>query len=200
MEADVASRSPPLRVGTEAWDREFRTHFAAELSKAAQLRSDLISLINHEYANGLCNMNLGLALLRSTESGTLDETRGHSYEMLKRTLEKLKGYTANFLNQAKKQGRPVIAVGTTATRTLEAAAKNLKLTTLSGTTDLFIRPGYKFKFVDGLITNFHVPKSSLIMLVSAFIDREKLLAVYQQAINKHFRFFSFGDGMLILPN
>ena len=108
--------------------------------------------------------------------------------------------TANFLNQAKKQGRPVIAVGTTATRTLEAAAKNLKLTTLSGTTDLFIRPGYKFKFVDGLITNFHVPKSSLIMLVSAFIDREKLLAVYQQAINKHFRFFSFGDGMLILPN
>jgi S-adenosylmethionine:tRNA ribosyltransferase-isomerase len=115
--------------------------------------------------------------------------------------------TANFLNQAKKQGRPVIAVGTTAVRTLESSSivgDGLKpsptLTKLTGQTDLFIREGYKFKFVDGLITNFHVPKSSLIMLVSAFIDREKLLALYQQAINKHFRFFSFGDGMLILPN
>jgi S-adenosylmethionine:tRNA ribosyltransferase-isomerase len=107
--------------------------------------------------------------------------------------------TAKFLNQAKKDGRPIIAVGTTVVRTLESASKNQRLIKLMGNTDLFIQENYKFKFVDGLITNFHVPKSSLLMLTSAFVGRKKLLNLYQQAINQNFRFFSFGDGMLILP-
>ena len=119
--------------------------------------------------------------------------------------------TAEFLNQAKQDGRPIIAVGTTVVRTLESAAsvgegfkpsptrgkKIIPLTKLIGTTNLFIRDKYHFKFIDGLITNFHVPKSSLLMLTSAFVGRKKLLDLYQLAINKNFRFFSFGDGMLL---
>jgi S-adenosylmethionine:tRNA ribosyltransferase-isomerase len=103
--------------------------------------------------------------------------------------------TANYITKAKKQGRPIIAVGTTVTRTLESFAKNNKL---SGSTDLFIQPGFKFKLIDGMITNFHVPKSSLMMLVSALTEKEKLLKLYSLAIEKEFRFFSFGDGMLVL--
>ena len=111
----------------------------------------------------------------------------------------INGSVARFLNQAKKDGRPIIAVGTTALRTLESAtdAKG-KIKKFSGETNLFIREGYKFKFVDGLITNFHVPKSSLLMLVSALVGRKKVLELYAKAIRKKFRLFSFGDGMLIL--
>ncbi|MEK7181214.1 MAG: tRNA preQ1(34) S-adenosylmethionine ribosyltransferase-isomerase QueA [Patescibacteria group bacterium] len=102
------------------------------------------------------------------------------------------------LNHAKKIGRPIIAVGTTTARTLESASlKNGKLKNLNGATDLFIREGYRFSFIDGLITNFHVPHSSLLMLVSALVGRERLLELYKTAIRKKFRLFSFGDGMLI---
>ncbi len=102
------------------------------------------------------------------------------------------------LNSAKREKRPIIAVGTTVVRTLESACDahgNLKA--LEGGTDLFISEGYKFKFVDGMITNFHVPRSSLMMLVAALIGRKKLLKIYKYAIKKRYRFFSFGDGMLI---
>lgn len=106
---------------------------------------------------------------------------------------------AQKLNTAKKAGRPIIAVGTTVVRTLESAAgPHGQLTKLTGTTDFFIREPYRFKFVDALITNFHVPKSSLLMLVSALTGEAKLLELYQRAITKKFRFFSFGDGMLII--
>lgn len=103
-----------------------------------------------------------------------------------------------FLNIAKRQGRPIIAVGTTVARTLESASKRGLLAKLQGKTDLFIQEGYKFKFIDGLITNFHVPKSSLLMLVTAFAGRREILNLYTRAIDKKFRFFSFGDGVLIL--
>lgn len=106
---------------------------------------------------------------------------------------------ADFLNKAKKSGRPIIAVGTTSVRALESAASGKgKISATSGQTDIFIREGYIFKFVDGLITNFHVPKSSLLMLVASFIGREKLFRLYSLAIRKKFKLFSFGDGMLIL--
>jgi S-adenosylmethionine:tRNA ribosyltransferase-isomerase len=106
--------------------------------------------------------------------------------------------TARALNAAKKAGRPIIAVGTTVARTLESAARGTaRLTVPRGATDIFIRPGYAFSFVDGLITNFHVPRSSLMMLVAALVGREKILEIYRTAIQKKFRLFSFGDGMLI---
>jgi S-adenosylmethionine:tRNA ribosyltransferase-isomerase len=106
--------------------------------------------------------------------------------------------TAAFLNQAKAEGRPVIAVGTTSVRTLESATINRRLQNLSRITDIFIDEQDDLHFVDGLVTNFHVPRSSLLMLVSAFIGRETLLDLYRQAIDRKFRLFSFGDGMLIL--
>jgi S-adenosylmethionine:tRNA ribosyltransferase-isomerase len=106
--------------------------------------------------------------------------------------------TAAFLNKAKTDGRTIVAVGTTVARTLESASDaKAKLARLSGETDLFIREGYKFKFIDSLITNFHVPQSSLLMLVSTFSSRKETMALYQLAIKKRFRFFSFGDGMLL---
>jgi S-adenosylmethionine:tRNA ribosyltransferase-isomerase len=102
------------------------------------------------------------------------------------------------LIDAKKTGRPIIAVGTTVARTLESVFASPAKRQRRGTTQLFIRPGYRFKMVDGLITNFHVPKSSLLMLVAALIGREKTFQLYDTALKKRFRFLSFGDGMLLL--
>lgn len=104
---------------------------------------------------------------------------------------------AKILNDARKRGGTIIPVGTTALRTLESAAKGGELKSLIGETKLFIQEGYRFKFADGMITNFHVPRSSLMMLVSALVGRKKLLDLYASAIRDKFRLFSFGDGMLI---
>jgi len=107
--------------------------------------------------------------------------------------------SAEAINQAKARGDRVIAVGTTSTRTLETIADVAgRVAASSGWTDIFIYPGYNFKVVDGLITNFHLPKSTLIMLVSALAGRDNVLKAYHQAIAEHYRFFSFGDAMLII--
>ena len=106
---------------------------------------------------------------------------------------------ATLINQTRKQGGRVIAVGTTSCRTLESAAsEDGTLKAGSGWTDIFIYPGYRFKILDGLITNFHLPESTLIMLVSAFAGKEHVLAAYEEAVREKYRFFSFGDAMLIL--
>lgn len=105
--------------------------------------------------------------------------------------------TATFLNKAKSKGRPIIGVGTTVIRALESATQEGHLKMLSGKTNMFIKDGYTFKFVDAMITNFHVPQSSLLMLVAALIGKERLFELYRLAIRKKFRFFSFGDGMLL---
>lgn len=110
--------------------------------------------------------------------------------------------TAGKINAAKRAGGRIVAVGTTSVRTLESAARDAKageiVSAYEGSTDLFILPGFKFKAVDALITNFHLPKSTLVMLVSAFASREMILETYQKAIEEEYRFFSFGDAMLIL--
>lgn len=107
--------------------------------------------------------------------------------------------TAARINDNKAHGRRIIAVGTTSIRTLESATNDAgKLMPQSGETGIFIYPGYKFKMVDGIITNFHLPKSTLIMLISAFAGREYVLRAYKTAVQKKYRFFSFGDAMLIL--
>lgn len=108
--------------------------------------------------------------------------------------------TADIINKAKKEGRRVISVGTTSLRTMEAVASsnNGIMVSGEGDTEIFIYPGYKFKIVDALITNFHLPKSTLLMLVSALSDREKILGAYNEAIKEKYRFFSFGDAMFIL--
>jgi len=114
----------------------------------------------------------------------------------------LSAAAAEKINAVKRQGGRIIAVGTTSVRTLETAAQYAKdgalVTPFSGPTDLFILPGYTFKAVDALVTNFHLPKSTLVMLVSAFASRDLILDTYQKAIQAGYRFFSFGDAMLIL--
>jgi S-adenosylmethionine:tRNA ribosyltransferase-isomerase len=106
--------------------------------------------------------------------------------------------TADAINRAKAEDKRIVAVGTTSVRALEFAADaNGKLANGRGSCDLFIYPGYKFKVVDAMITNFHLPKSTLLMLVSAFAGREKILQAYGQAIKKRYRFYSYGDAMMI---
>lgn len=106
---------------------------------------------------------------------------------------------AEEINEARKAGGRIIAVGTTSTRTLESSVDDKgQLVAGSGWTDIYIYPGYQFKVIDGLITNFHLPKSTLIMLVSALAGRENILAAYKTAVDDRYRFFSFGDAMLIV--
>ncbi len=136
------------------------------------------------------NVNLGTFATLKEENILSQTLHTESYEIPKATAQALK--------KAKQQGRPIIAVGTTVVRTLESAIENGTIKKLAGTTNLFINENYKLQIIDGMITNFHVPKSSLLMLVSALTGRKKLLNLYKTAINKNFRLFSFGDGMLII--
>jgi S-adenosylmethionine:tRNA ribosyltransferase-isomerase len=106
------------------------------------------------------------------------------------------------IQETRARGGRIIAVGTTVVRSLEGVLTQLDQQSLApfrGEVNLFIYPGYRWRLVDGLITNFHLPKSSLLMLVSALIGRPRLLALYQEAIDQKYRFYSFGDAMLILP-
>lgn len=106
--------------------------------------------------------------------------------------------TADILNLAKKEHRPIISVGTTSTRTLESIMSLYgEFKECSGWTDIFIYPGYQFKAIDHLITNFHLPKSTLVMLVSALAGKEHILHAYREAVKEEYRFFSFGDSMFI---
>ena len=105
---------------------------------------------------------------------------------------------ADIINETKKAGKRVISVGTTSSRTLESAAKeDGTVMEGRGNTGIFIYPGYRFKIVDALITNFHLPKSTLLMLVSALYDREKMIQIYEEAVREKYRFFSYGDAMFI---
>ena len=107
--------------------------------------------------------------------------------------------TANILNETKTAGGRVICVGTTSCRTLESLVnEDGSFTAKSKWTDIFIYPGYRFKAMEGLITNFHLPESTLVMLVSAFAGRENVLAAYNEAVKEKYRFFSFGDAMMII--
>ena len=106
--------------------------------------------------------------------------------------------TADLINETKKNGGRVICVGTTSCRTIESwAAEDGTMTASAGWTDIFIYPGYQFKVIDGLITNFHLPESTLMMLVSALAGRDKIMAAYEEAVKERYRFFSFGDAMFI---
>ncbi|MDQ6983790.1 MAG: S-adenosylmethionine:tRNA ribosyltransferase-isomerase, partial [Ghiorsea sp.] len=106
---------------------------------------------------------------------------------------------ADTINQAKQAGNRIVAVGTTSLRTLEAAGQSGILKAGSDRTDIFITPSYQFKMTDALLTNFHLPKSTLLMLVSALAGQDNVKAAYQHAITNHYRFYSYGDAMFI-PN
>ena len=104
---------------------------------------------------------------------------------------------ADRINKAKGEGRRIIAVGTTSLRAIESAAEEGRLKAMTGETDIFIKPGYRFQIIDGLMTNFHLPKSTLFMLVCALAGRETMVAAYEHAIKRNYRFYSYGDSSLI---
>ena len=138
-------------------------------------------------------LHVGLGTFRPVKETDVLKHHMHS------EFYKIEQSEADKINKAKKEGHRVIAVGTTSTRTLESAAdENGFLTEKSGWTEIFIYPGYQFKVIDALITNFHLPESTLVMLVSALAGREHVLAAYETAVEEKYRFFSFGDAMVIV--
>ena len=137
-------------------------------------------------------LHVGLGTFRPVKVDTIEEHHMHS------EFYRIEASEAEKINRAKESGHRVICVGTTSCRTVESAAdENGKLKECSGWTEIFIYPGYKFKVLDCLITNFHLPESTLIMLVSALAGREHVLAAYEEAVKERYRFFSFGDAMFI---
>lgn len=159
-------------------------HFTKELLKEIEQKGITICYVT---------LHVGLGTFRPVEEENVLEHKMHSeyYQMDQETAE--------ILNKAKEENRRIIAVGTTSTRTLETIAglNNGKFIATSGNTEIFIYPGYQFKAIDCLITNFHLPKSTLVMLVSALASREIILNAYKEAVNDKYRFFSFGDAMFI---
>jgi S-adenosylmethionine:tRNA ribosyltransferase-isomerase len=136
-------------------------------------------------------LHVGLGTFLPVRTEAVDDHQMHA-EWYTLTPE-----TSSRLNAARRAGRRIIAIGTTTCRTLESAAQTGELQPGSGETALFIKPGYQFQAVDGLLTNFHLPRSTLLMLVSAFAGREHVLAAYAEAVGSGYRFYSFGDAMLI---
>ena len=158
-------------------------HFTKELLKAIADKG-----VNIAYVT----LHVGLGTFRPVSVETIEEHEMHSeyYSMSKEVAE--------LLNNTKKNGKRIIAVGTTSTRTLETiATKYNEFKECSGWTNIFIYPGYEFKAIDSLSTNFHLPKSTLVMLVSALAGRENILNAYNEAVKEKYRFFSFGDAMFI---
>ena len=137
-------------------------------------------------------LHVGLGTFRPVKVDDVENHHMHSeFYMIDETA-------AEKINRAKENGKRVICVGTTSCRTIESAAdENGRLKACSGWTDIFIYPGYQFKILDALITNFHLPESTLVMLVSALAGREHVLAAYEEAVKERYRFFSFGDAMFI---
>mgnify|MGYP000856471367 CR=1 FL=1 len=159
-------------------------HFTKELLKEIE---DMGVTIAH------VTLHVGLGTFRPVKVDNVLDHHMHS------EFYKIEQSEADKINKAKKEGHRVIAVGTTSTRTLESAAdENGFLTEKSGWTEIFIYPGYQFKVIDALITNFHLPESTLVMLVSALAGREHVLAAYETAVEEKYRFFSFGDAMFIV--
>ena len=177
----------------------YQTVYAKELGSAAAPTAGLHftkELLNKIKEKGILieeiTLHVGLGTFRPVEVEDVNNHKMHSefYTMSKETAE--------VLNKAKKEGRRIISVGTTTTRTLETIMNLYKeFKECSGWTDIFIYPGYKFKAIDALITNFHLPKSTLVMLVSAFSSKENIINAYNEAVKEKYRFFSFGDAMFI---
>jgi S-adenosylmethionine:tRNA ribosyltransferase-isomerase len=159
-------------------------HFTPQLLKQLQKQG-----VKIEYVT----LHVGLGTFQPVKEENITKHQMHSeWAMIDKA-------TAKRLNQYKKNGQRIISVGTTACRTLESfCGKNGKLKSGARFTNIFIYPSYKFRFIDGLITNFHLPKSTLLMLVSALAGQQLIKKVYQEAIKKKYRFYSFGDAMLIV--
>jgi S-adenosylmethionine:tRNA ribosyltransferase-isomerase len=137
-------------------------------------------------------LHVGIGTFRPVKAEKVEDHHMHFEEYF------IDEETAKTINDARAASGRIIAVGTTSTRTLESSTDESGVVHAGhGNTDIFIYPGYKFKAVDALITNFHLPKSTLMMLISALYDREKILEAYEEAVKERYRFFSYGDAMFI---
>ncbi len=192
----------PPYIKERLTDKErYQTVYSKEVGSSAaptaglHFTNELLDRIKQKGVNIVyLTLHVGLGTFRPVSVENIEEHDMHSEYY---TLDE---ETANVINETKKNGGRVFSVGTTSTRTLETIARDNdgKIVPASGWTNIFIYPGFEFKCVDGLITNFHLPKSSLIMLVSAFYNREKVLELYKIAVENKYRFFSFGDAMIII--
>ena len=187
---------PYIHEQLEDKDR-YQTVYAKNPGSAAAPTAGLHftpELINRIKEKGIeilyVTLHVGLGTFRPVAVEDVNNHKMHSefYQISEEVADKL--------NKAKKNGKRIVAVGTTSTRTLESAYDN-GFTNLSGYTEIFIYPGYEFKAIDAQITNFHLPKSTLVMLVSAFAGKDNILNAYKEAVNEKYRFFSFGDSMFI---
>lgn len=197
---ELGSMPLPPYIHEKLSDKElYQTVYAKNIGSAAaptaglHFTRELLDKIEKKKVNILyITLHVGLGTFRPVNVEDVTKHKMHSeyYEM--------SDEVANKLNEVKKSGKKIISVGTTTTRTLETImCKYGEFRKCSGFTDIFIYPGYKFKAVDNLITNFHLPKSTLIMLVSALAGKENIMNAYKIAVEKEYRFFSFGDAMLI---
>jgi S-adenosylmethionine:tRNA ribosyltransferase-isomerase len=191
---------PPYIHHSQAGDEQYQTVYAENLGAVAaptaglHFTHELLEKLPQKQINyAYVTLHVGIGTFRpvEVEDITSHQMHGEWIEVPAATVEQIKATQA--------AGGRIIAVGTTAVRALEGAAVSGELQPFCGKTNMFIYPGYKWKVVEGLITNFHLPRSSLLMLVSALIGRTRLLKIYQEAIALQYRFYSFGDAMLILP-
>ncbi|WP_028309416.1 tRNA preQ1(34) S-adenosylmethionine ribosyltransferase-isomerase QueA [Desulfitibacter alkalitolerans] len=191
----------PPYIQKELKDKSrYQTVYAREQGSAAaptaglHFTEELFEQIkNKGVQTAFLTLHVGLGTFRPVKSENVEEHKMHS------EYYSINEETAHLINQAKDKGKRVVAVGTTSIRTLETVGdKNGRIQESSGWTDIFIYPGYSFKVVDAIITNFHLPKSSLIMLVSAFAGTDFVKEAYRVAIEEKYRFYSFGDAMLII--
>ncbi len=191
----------PPYITEKLQDKErYQTVYSNELGSAAaptaglHFTKELLKKISQKGVNiGYVTLHVGLGTFRPVKVDEITEHKMHSehYEIPQET--------AQLINNTKRNGKRVIAVGTTSCRTLESVAtKYDEIKACNGFTDIFIYPGYTFKVLDGLVTNFHLPESTLIMLVSAFCGYENTMNAYKTAVNEKYRFFSFGDSMIII--
>lgn len=180
----------------------YQTVYAKEVGSAAaptaglHFTEELLEEIKNKHVHIVpVTLHVGLGTFRPVNVSKIEEHKMHSeyYSLSKESVD--------ILNETKANHKRIFVVGTTSVRVLETVMNKYgKLVSCSGWTDIFIYPGYKFKIVDNLITNFHLPKSTLIMLISALAGRDKVLKAYHEAIEHKYRFFSFGDSMLIISN
>ena len=197
---EVGNMPLPHYITAELEDKErYQTVYSKELGSAAaptaglHFTTEMLSDIENSGVNiGYVTLHVGLGTFRPVKVENITDHVMHSeqYHIPKETAELIK--------KTKASGGRVIAVGTTSCRTLESAAQKGEICECSDDTSIFIYPGYEFKCIDGLITNFHLPESTLIMLVSAFAGYDATMNAYKIAVEEKYRFFSFGDAMLIL--
>lgn len=198
---DVGQMPLPPYITAKLEDKErYQTVYSKELGSAAAPTAGLHfteemleDLRNRGVNTAFVTLHVGLGTFRPVKEDKVLEHKMHSEHYY------LPKETADLINQTRANGGRVIAVGTTTCRTLESVATFYdEIAEHDGYTDIFIYPGYKFKAIDGLITNFHLPESTLIMLVSAFLGYDKTMNAYKTAVEEKYRFFSFGDAMIII--